>query len=340
MNPYILKQLINNNPSFYTLYQLYCSKQPTTAQIADWFADVDFEALPPELSGMAANLSATHQFAGAPQHLIPRLRGIIKYCHTLNLGTIAGLCTLGKQYNQAGISMLLMGATALQIKHPEHPQRQLWQAELGITPSDFPQAIALATEAGFTVQENEFSAIVRNGNSQCIILYKLSPDTYVHHDAAPVTTGGVPFLMPSDAALFVSLAEAAFRTLQQSAPEKQLLTRLVHLHHAISSGVLWDTAAAIATKRSTANQVRLILELYTLLVPDAVAPDILESFGSDSRAERLATTLLTYRTLPQTRRKLRRLWLSVKIRQANRPYTAWYKFLLRLFRAGLHRITS
>ena len=340
MNPYLFRKLVDNNPSIYTLFQLYCSKHPTNISISNWLSEINFEALPPELSGMVANICASNGFTDTPQHIIPRLQGIIKYCHTLNLGMLAGLCSLGKQYNQAGISMLLMGATAIRIKYPDNPQQQLWQCELGVAPVDFPRATALAAEAGFTIKENKFSATAQKNSTQCIILYKLSPAAYLYQNAAPITFGGVSFIVPCNAALFVSLAEAAFRTLNQSSPYKQLITRLVHMHHIIASGIPWDTAATIAIQHATANQVRLLLEFYNQFVPEPISSDILEYFGSKTQMRHLADSVLAFQALPQNRRKLRKLWLTVKIHQADRPYTIPFKFLYQLFRAGLRRITS
>lgn len=338
MNPQLLQKLVNDNPSIYTLFRLYCSEHPTDTDIANWFSEIDFEALPPEFAGMAAGMSAANHFSGTPQQLIPRLQGIIKYIHTLNLGMLAGLCFLGKQYNQSGISMLLMGATAIRLKHPDHPQQHLWQTELGILAADYPRAIALAADAGFTIQENAFSAIAKKGSTQCIILYKLSPNAYLYHDIKPIITGGVSFSMPCDATLFVSLAEAAFRSLNHPTPGKPFITRLVHLHHIISSGIQWKLAATTAAQHATANQVRLILEIYNQFVPETISPDILEYFGSKTQVQRLTNNVLTCRSLPPNRHKLRRLWLFTKIQQADKPYTTLPRFLYKLIQKTFMRL--
>lgn len=91
--------------------------------LSPWFAEVDFEALRPEVSCMAAAAGSATGFSDVPETLIPRLKGIVKYVHTLNTGMAAGVCTLAAALNQAGITPLLLDDTALYLNWPTATQR-------------------------------------------------------------------------------------------------------------------------------------------------------------------------------------------------------------------------
>lgn len=318
------------------LMRLYCAEHPDEKQIADWFAGIKFEELRPEVSGMAAVVSAANNYAGTPRELVPRLRGIIKYIHTLNSGMTAGLYMLGKQYNEAGIPMALLGSTAVHLGYSRPPQRHLWQAELGVSETDFSRAVGLAEKTGFAVEKTPFSATVRRGNTQCILIRKGMEYT---QEMTPLSVGGGTFLMPGSGELLVNLGERFFQILCDTAPGTKLLPWIMDLHCVIGSAVDWEAAAAAATGSGTAAQVRLVLEFYQALTQVPLPEKILRLFGTGDQTARMTQLIPRYRGCKHGSTKLKRLWLSARIKNGGSPSAALRPFFKTLWQAGIRKLT-
>ena len=301
------------------LIRLYCSAQPSTDDIARWFASVDFEALFSETSYLAATVSAAQNYAGVPELLVPRLKGILKYVHTLNGGTISALLHLGKQFNQAEIPMLLLKSTALYIGCPEVPRYHLWKAEIGIPEYALPLALEIAVQAGFSVEPTSRYVIASRDKMQHVFLYPYQEDNFLLEKAKPVSVQDICFLMPSLEPLMVSLAESLIEILMLPNPRAKPFSLLLMLYHLAQTAPQWEETAAIAAQRGSANQVRLALESVTHLIPDSVKQDVLTLFGTRKQAEGLKDALLAYRSLKPKANRIGRLWLSVRIQTADRP---------------------
>ena len=319
-----------------SLVGLYCSKPLPEMPMKNWFLGITFEALRPEVTCMAAALAADHDYQNTPPELVPRLRGIMRYVHTLNSGMTAGLCALGKRLNEAGIPAVLLGSTAVHLGHAQPPRRHIWQTEICVPEADFSRAAELATEEGFTVQTTPYSATARCGNTQCIIIRK---GMCLTQQTAPLTVNSVAFQMPGSGELLVDLAEAVFRLLLSEAPGAKLLPWIMDLHRVITADPDWDQAATAAAMRNTAAHVRLVLELYNSLVPNGLNKNILDHLGNEDAATRLAQLVPKYRKLKPNGSKLKRLWLSSQIQSAAAPSAALSIFAKKLLRAGMRKLT-
>lgn len=315
------------------LIRLYGMRHPSEPEIADWFSGIEFEALRPEASCMAAAMASANDYMGTPGELIPRLRGIMKYVHTLNSGMTAGLCSVGKLYREAGIPAVLHGGTAVHLGCPDRPRRHIWHTEIHVSEADFPRAAALAEQAGFTVERTPYSATARQGNTQCILIRKGMAHT---RGAAELTVSGVPFLMPCSAALLVSLSEAVFQLLSGAAPGAKLIPWIMDLHCVIGSDPDWNGAAAVAAERETAPQLRLVLELYNSLIPDTLTGEILDLFGTGAHTAQLARLLQEYRDINSGGSGWKRRWISARLRSGGSSSAA-LGLLFRTARQALVR---
>lgn len=318
------------------LVGLYGTRQPSDKDVADWFSGVEFEALRPEVSCMAAAVSADCDYAGVPQALIPRLKGISRYVHALNSGMTAGLCALGKRFNEANIPVLLPGSTAVHLGYPEPPRRHIWQTQISVPEGDFSQAVELAERAGFFIALTPFSADARRGNTQRILIRR---DAKPAQEAAARTVGGVSFLLPGSGELLVSLSEAVFWVLSGAAPGAKLIPWIMDLHCVIGAAPDWKGAAVAAAERRTASQVRLILELYNSLIPNALTGEILDLFGAAEHTAQLAQLLLKYRKIRPGSARLKRLWLSTRIRNVDSSSAVPGIFFRELCRAAARKLT-
>jgi len=330
------KALCGMEGSLCRLIRLYGMRHPAEKEITDWFSGVDFEALRPEVSCMAAAMAAANDYKGVPSELIPRLRGISRYVHTLNSGMTAGLCALGKGFREAEIPVVLLGSTAVHLGYPEPPRRHIWQTQISVPEKDFSRAVELAERVGFLIELTPYGAAARQGNTRNVFIRR---DAGPAPEATPLTVGGVPFLLPGSAELLVSLCQTVFQLLSGAAPGAKLIPWIMDLHCVIGADPDWNGTAAAAAERSAASQVRLVLELYNSLMPNTLTVEILDRFGAEEHTAQLARLLPEYRSLQPGSARLKRLWLSTRIRNADSPSAVPGIFFRDLFRAAARKLT-
>lgn len=318
------------------LIGLYCMQNPSEKETAAWFAGVELESLRPEVSCMAAAMAAAHDYNGVPLELVPRLQGIMRHVHTLNAGMTAGLCAVGKRFNEAGIPTALLGSTAVHLGYPEPPRRYIWQMQISVPEKDFSRAVELAERAGFLIMLTPFSADARRGNTQRILIRR---DAKPEQETAPLTAGGVSFLLPGSEALLVNLCETVFQILFGPEPGVKLIPWIMDLHCVIMAAPDWKRAAAIAAERRTASQVRLILELYNSLTHNSLTGEIPDLFGTAEHTGQLAQLLLKYRKIRPGSAGLKRLWLSTRIRHVDSPSAVPGIFFRVLCQAVIRKLT-
>ncbi len=320
------------------LLTLYCEEQPNETEINRWFSDIQFEELPSEYVSLAAVMSAPNNFSGVPQDIVPRLRGIIKHIHTLNLGMTVGLCALLTALNQKEISALLLGNTAIQYGTPNQNRIYMWQTELAVLEDHYQAALTCARAIGFSVEEHLFSATARRGSAQCVIIYKFPPNTYLFDQAEHFTVGGTSCLLPTNAARFVSLAEAAVRVLADNEPSVKLVSRLAALHNCLLSPMDWDNAEEIAQRNGVSNKVRFVIDMYNQITRNSIQSAVQNRFGSKKQTEALYRSILLRRkTYPK--QKIKRLWLSAKIKAADKPSESIKNFSADLIQSAVKKIT-
>lgn len=336
MDQQTITALCGMDESARKLIALYCGKLLSEQDLADWFAEIKFEALKPEVSGMAAAIAVAQDYNGAPPELVPRLRGIMRYVHTLNSGMAAGLCALSKRYNEAGIPVVLLGGTAVHLGYSEPPRRHIWQMEIGVSESDFSQAVKLASDEGFTVQKTAYNAIARSGNTQCVVIRK---GVGLTQEISSLTANGVLFQIPDRSELLVCIAETVFLSLFGAAPGTKLMPQIADLHRVIAEEPDWERTAAIAKGRNTAGHVRLVLDLYYSLAATAPGTNVLDLFSTEDTPERLVQLLPKYRKLKPGSSKLKRLWISTQIKTGAPQSVALKVFLKDLSAAVARKLT-
>ena len=316
-----------------TLAELYCRQDAPEEEIAAWFAGIRFEALRPEASGMAAAMAASRNYAGVPAALIPRLRGIIKYVHTLNAGMTAGLYSLGGLLRDAGIPMVLLGGTAVHFGCPQAPVRHLWRMQLGVSEGDFRRVEELAAKAGFTVEATPWCVTARKENTQCVAIVRGA------EGAGALTTGGISFRMPSQAELLTGMADTLFQFFLDKSPGAKLLPWIMDLRCVLSWISDWEQTAALCAKQGQAARVRFMLQWYAGISGQELPQSLLDLFGTDRETRRLERLLGSCRRCGDKGHRWKRLWLSARIRCPENSLSAAKIFVSALKRAIKRRIS-
>lgn len=291
-----------------SLAGIYCADETDGQALSEWFTQVDFEALRPEVSCMAAAAASTIDFSGVPEELIPRLKGIIKYVHTLNAGMTAGACTLATALNQADITPVLLDDTALYMLWPTATQRHLWQMNIAVKPEEFSRLPDIACGAGFQVETVPGGIIIRRGAVQQIFVIALKDKAYQRLGATSFQKGTAEFLCPQPAAVLVGLLQRAFRTLLRPNCRADILRWCMDMKHLLGqlSEADWLQAAQIAEAEQAQGHISLLLEVYSQIT-GAVTPAL-------CTAEQAAKTLL--QLIPAFREKKKgKLWLFCRLRR-------------------------
>lgn len=295
------------------LTALYCSG--TSQELPNWFDSVEFEALPPELTCMAAVAGSSAQFSGVPQALVPRLRGIIKYVHTLNSGMMAGVCALAAALNGEDISVLLLEDTALYMRHTALPQRHLWQMCIGVRKSDYERTLDIARTCGFTVEIFENAAALRQGVTRQITVIPLDETSFLWQGAQELKKGNAVFLCPAPAAILIAISQRAFRSLTKKTSRVAMVRWCmdVKLLSELMTQADWQCASQIAACEHAENHMCLLFAAYhaiTGIDPSAQAP-----FGSERDVRRTLRLLQSLRRCPEPGHRLRRRFLLCRLRR-------------------------
>lgn len=287
--------------------------------LSPWFAEVDFEALRPEVSCMAAAAGSATGFSDVPETLIPRLKGIVKYVHTLNTGMTAGVCTLAAALNQAGITPLLLDDTALYLNWPTATQRHLWQMNIAVTPKEFSELAAIAQQAGFQTESVPGGMIIRRGVTQQIFAIALKDSAYQRRGAAILKKGTAQFLCPTPAAVLVGLIQRAFRALLRPNCRADILRWCMDMKHLLSqlSETDWQMAQEIAKTEQAQSHVQLLLDIYQQVTGTATP-----SLGPEASAETLLRLIPAFRE-----RKRGKLWLFCRLRRPDSVPAAGIVFI-------------
>lgn len=294
---------------------IYCHDPVSEMDLAEWFASVDFEALPPEVTCMASAAGSLCQFSGVPEEQIPRLRGIIKYVHTLNSGMMAGVCMIGAALNKAGIDVLLLDDTTLYMTCTNTPQRHLWQTRIGIRRSDFDRAVDIVRECGFEVEKYLYAAAARQGITRQVSIISCEDSSYLWNGAGKVQRGAVTFLCPHIAATFITVNQSAFRALTKPNPRVSMVRWVMDMKLLLAqfTEADWHRAAEIAHKEHACSHMCLLLAAYAAVT--GITPAQAELFGTERDAFRVLRLLQKFRGCTEKRQKLRRLFLLYRLRR-------------------------
>lgn len=281
----------------------------------DWFSSVELDALPPEVSCMAAAAAAAREYAGVPQALVPRLRGIVRYVHTLNSGMISGLCALGTALNGAGIPALLLEDSALYLSCTQGPQRHLWQMRLGVPRQDYRRALETAREAGWTVEEFPYASMARQGVTRQVSIAPVDEASWLWRNTSQLKKGSAAFLCPENAAILMGLSQSAFRNLTKPNPRPATVRWCMDMALLLPrfTEADWQRTAALAAKDHVRSHMHLLLLAYGAMCGSDLPQRTL--FGTQREALRLLELLEALRACPETGHKARRVFLLCRLRR-------------------------
>ncbi|MBE6963741.1 MAG: hypothetical protein E7443_03950 [Ruminococcaceae bacterium] len=312
-----LSTLCSIGPTVRALLKGCCSGLADGAGPAAVLSAMDLERLPPQISGILALEAAAADYAGVPAGAIPRLRGIVKYAHTLYAGMTAGLCALGQLCNNASLPVLLPDSTAIRFGYSIPLRQHTWTAELSVPAEHYAHFLSLAREAGCCVTATRFGATIKRQNTEAVLIRKnTSAKAFLWEGAEPVRIGGTDFLRPEKNRLLVSLLEDGFLLLRSANPGSRLVSWTLDMH-AASSGADWKTVAALAAGRGSARQLRVMLEVYQTLSLQPLGEDVLSFFPSRQETESLVQLLEASRTALERKHRIRRHWYIARLESAD-----------------------
>lgn len=320
------------DPSTSALTKIYSQENISSTELGQWLDGEDFEALPSHLTCLASAAGSAVQFASVPEELIPRLRGIVKYIHTLNSGMFSGACLLGAACNRANIPVLLLEDTALYMRYANAPQRHLWQVCLGVHTAQYETVLTLAQESGYTVERYPYAAVARQGITRQIVIRPVAEDSYLWSGATELAKGNAAFLCPEAAAMLIESCQHAFRALTKANPQiflaRWCMDMKILLSHLSDSD--WLRAKEIAGNEHALHHLRFLFEVYTAAT--AISPEAFQLFGAQKDVKKVLGLLRAHAACPETGHKLRRAYLLYRLRRPDSVTAAATLLLKQFFR--------
>ena len=297
------------------LIQLYCQTEIQSSGLAKWFDSVQFDALPSHLTCMAASACSAIRFADVPQTLVPRLRGIVKYVHTLNSGMFSAVCLLATVCNRAQIPLLLLEDTALYMCYGDAPQRHLWQVCVGVHATHYEEVLQLAQNSGFSVERHPYAAVARQGITQQIVIRPTEADSYLWNGTTELKKGNAVCMCPQPASMLVETCQRMFRAFTKTAPQASLVRWCMDMKVILShfTDADWACAEQIAQAEKAKYHVRFLLAVYEAIAGVKLKETLL--FGSDTAAIRTVKLLQAYIVCSNAKQKLRHTYLLYRLRR-------------------------
>lgn len=315
MNQQVFSALCGFDNAAKKLVSIYCNASAPGQELKNWFSSVDFEVLPQDVTCMAAMAAARTDFAAAPEALVPRLRGFVKYVHTLNAGMLSGLYLLGAALNKAEIPVILLNETALYLTYPDTLRRPLWQMRIGVPEEDYVHALDIAWENDFQVEQFQYSASARQNATRQITITPVAKDAALWQDAAELKKGNAVFLCPNTSDLLISICQDAFRALTKNAPRAAIVRWIMDMHVLLEhlSPQQWLCAAQKARQEKVCAHMHLLFLLYAE-VTGSFSMDM-SPFACGRDADTLLKLLKSFSTCPEKGQRIRRTYLLYRIRR-------------------------
>lgn len=304
--------LLEIEPEVQKLLSIYCAETINEHDINAWFSSITFDDLRPEVSCLATATTAKNGFSEVPQALLPRLRGLQKYIHTLNAGVISGLLSLSKALECQNISMLLTQETGLYAEDPYVPQRQLWHTRIGLLPEDMEKATTIAERLGYSVERTPLAAVLKKGVMHNYVFIAMPKEHWIWDGA--VSTRGQTLLRPRYGAMLISQCQSGFRMLLSQSPKLGIVGWMMDMHLLMQKMDTheWACAAKIATIDHATTQIALMLSIYDQLAGRNSSTCPCEQFKAYNTAQ-LQKILLAFKKLPSSGHRLRRLYLRCRL---------------------------
>ncbi len=297
------------------LIQLYCQTEIQSSGLAKWFDSVQFDALPSHLTCMAASACSAIRFADVPQALVPRLRGIVKYVHTLNSGMFSAVCLLATVCNREQIPLLLLEDTALYMCYADAPQRHLWQVCVGVRATHYEEVLQLAQKSGFSIERHPYAAVARQGITQQIVIRPTEDNSYLWNGATELKKGNAVCLCPQPASMLVEACQRMFRAFTKPAPQISLARWCMDMKVILSrlSDADWVCAEQIAQAEKAKYHVRFVLAVYEAIIEMKLKETL--RFGSNTAVKRTCKLLQAYTVCSKSGQKLRHTYLLYRLRR-------------------------
>ncbi len=302
------------------LCELYSMDDTHDNALYEWLDAADFEALPSEATSMAAVMGAASDYSGIPPRLIPRLKGINRYIHTLNSGMLSGLCALGARLNQSDISVLLLDETALYVRFNNAPQRQLWQMFIAVSEKDYEDTLNIARDIGFSVEKFPQTAVARQGVTRQIIIAPLKEKDFHLVDAEKIEMGGADFLCPTVSEILIGLSRRNFRALTKPNPSLVRWFMDMKLLLGLISDKDWACALKIAKREHSCHLIGFLLTVYAAITGDIIPQA--SSFASGRASQKVFALLKKLQKSSEKGWRMRRSFLLFRLRRPDNIFAA------------------
>lgn len=204
---------------------------------------------------------------------------------------------------------------------PQQPQRHLWQIFLTIRKQDFQQVLGILRDTGFAVEEFLFAAIARKSVTQQIVITAVPDTSYQWQNAVEMKKGNGTVLCASPAVILLDICKRIFRILTKPNPQPFSVCWMMDMRILLAKMQPedWQQAAQLAAKEHVSSHIHMLLSLYCAVTGIEIAQK--ELFANARNASRLVRSLKTLHSLPEGRRKVRRLVINCRLR---RPDSLWH----------------
>ncbi len=277
-----------------------CFRDTVTAdETADYFDGIVFEECQYDVCCLIAQMCSKHHYAGAPEPLIPKIQGLIRYLTTMNAFRIVELFKFVREINRAGIPVMLTKGAAIRVAYYPKLIRYMADTDIYVARKDFDRTAKLAKDYGCESRLSFHSVELKKG-PLAVDVHKVfvkellngANSDGIWRRAFKSDQKGVSFYIPSKEDMIVQILVTGFYNVLESSceQEKKHVRWIIDILPFLldERKIDWKKVVRIAEQLRISDQVKVMIFALGDILPHSIDTETVIGYFRKKEAGRRA----------------------------------------------------
>jgi len=271
-------------------------------EIAAYFDGLIFEACQYDLCCLIALMCSKHNYAGTPEPLIPKIKGLVRYLASMNACRIVELFNFIKEVNQADIPIMLTKGAALRVWYYPKTIRYMADTDVYVAGKDFGRTVQLAKDYGCEGILDFHSIDLKKGPLAVDVhrvfvkelLNGANPDG-IWDRAIKASKNGVSFYIPSREDIVLQILVTAFYNVLETSwdKDKKHVKWIIDILPFLldEEKIDWEKLVMIAEQLKISDQIKTMINALGDILPQSINTEKVLGYFSGSEVNQKAIQL-------------------------------------------------
>jgi len=250
-------------------------------EMANYFDGTVFEDNQYDVCCLIAQMCSKHNYAGTPEQLIPKIKGLARYLTSMNAFRVVELFKFIKELNKADIPIMLTKGVAIRVGYYPKIIRYMADTDVYVAGKNFNRTVKLARDYGCEGTLSFHSIELKKG-PLAVDVHKVfvkellngaNPDG-IWDRATKTDQKGVSFYIPSREDMIVQILVTGFYNVLESSRDKEkkhirwMIDLLPFLLDEAKIG--WEKVARIAEQLEISDQIKVMIFALGDILPQSI----------------------------------------------------------------------